>query len=303
MTERTTIVTACDKNFLWGAYLLIASLRRHNVNVSISALTFGLSEEEKSLLEQFRNVEATMESGTRNSHGTQLRKPDAILSAGSEYITWMDADCIVTGNITKYLIAPGQSFQIRFRSKKENVLRFKNKYGSPREYGSIPQSTLDVWRKDVGERDLPAIETTCVTNCFTLHRKHLDFIRRWRGQIAKLVPDITGRRESAYSYGGRVSDELILNSLFAFSRNPPPISKYLLDTDPQAYLAHFGVAPKPWKRWHPKHLKYYDMVVSIVDWAGKVGFRTPPIPWSLKRKNRGVCHIIAFAYPRRSVFF
>jgi hypothetical protein len=90
-----------------------------------------------------------------------------------------------------------------------------------------------------------------------------------------------------------MTDESVLNSLFAFARNTPPIYEYQLDKGPQAYLVHFGVNPKPWKMWQLKHLKYFDLVISFIEWAQEKGYKTPPIPWSLRKENKIICHIIA----------
>ncbi|GAG26211.1 unnamed protein product, partial [marine sediment metagenome] len=39
--KEKTVVTACDKKFIWGAYLLVASLRYFNVDTKVHVLVSG----------------------------------------------------------------------------------------------------------------------------------------------------------------------------------------------------------------------------------------------------------------------
>jgi hypothetical protein len=68
--------------------------------------------------------------------------------------------------------------------------------------------------------------TACVTNAFILHRRHLDFIRQWKCQIAKVIaPANTGvvdRRSRPYF----MIDESVLSSLLVFSAIAPPVAPY-----------------------------------------------------------------------------
>ena len=292
MNNDKTIVTATNKNFIWGAYLLIASLRYHNVSVRVHILAQGLTEKDKELLTQFENVKVFETSDPRN---LTLLKPDAILTADSEHITWIDADCIVVGDITKYLTAPGESLQIRLRSKEQVTLLYKVYFGIADKDSAIPNGVLEVWKKDVNERDVPAIETTCLAHCFTLHRKHINFIRKWQRQISKVVPsavDISDTKSFAY----HMTDESVLNSLLVFAYDAPLLTDLLLDKDQNAYILHYNRYPKPWKMWRLQHLKYFDLFISIIEWVQNKGYKTPPIPWSLKRKNKLICYSLAYIY-------
>lgn len=290
MDNDKTIVTTADKNFLWGVYLLIASLRYHNISVGVHVLGRGFTEADKALLTQFDNVKIFEISDRR---ALNLLKPEAIFTADSEYIAWIDADCIAVGDITKYLAGPGESFQIRFRLKDEVAMVYQTHYKVGDTYGSIPKAVLEIWEKDVGEKDAPVIKTTCVNNCFVLHKKHLGFIRKWQNQILKIVPkDVATIDKKSYAY--HMTDESVLNSLLAFANDAPAISEYLLDKVNDAYLAHFGESLKPWNLWQKKHLKYYDLVISIIGWAQKTGYKTPPIPPSLKRENKAVFYVLAY---------
>ena len=290
MNNDKTIVTAADKNFLWGVYLLIASLRYYNVSIGVHVLGRGFTETDKALLTQFDNVKIFETSDRRF---LALLKPEAIFTADSEYIAWLDADCIAVGNITKYLTAPEESLQMRFRLKDEVALVYKTHYKAGDTNGSIPKAVLEIWKKDVAEKDVPAIKTTCVNNCFVMHKRHLGFIRKWQNQILKIFPkDIAAIDKKNFAY--HMVDESVLNSLLAFANDAPAISEYLLDKVNDAYLAHFGESLKPWNLWQKKHLKYYDLVISIIGWAQKTGYKTPPIPPSLKRELKTVFYVLAY---------
>ena len=67
---------------------------------------------------------------------------------------------------------------------------------------------------------------------FCIHRRHLDFIREWRDQIAKVLPagDTGVVDSSLYAYF--MSDESVLSSLLVFSRSAPPLSTFRLNRDP-----------------------------------------------------------------------
>jgi hypothetical protein len=89
----------------------------------------------------------------------------------------------------------------------------------------------------------------------------------------------------------------VLNSLLAFSRCAPPTDgQYLLDKDPNAFVLHCGLLPKPWQGWQYRHLPYYDYIVRIVEWVQEKGYKTPLMPMSLQRKYRMVSQTLAMAH-------
>ncbi len=291
----STIVTACDGKFLWGAFLLLVSLKRHRVSSKVKVWASGLDDSDHALLRQFEGVEVVAyDTGFAS---VPLEKPAAILSTNTDYVTWMDSDCMVTGDISACLSPSDQRFQIRFRSPSENRLRFRSEqYGPHDAFGSIPEAVLEVWKQEVNEREKPMITTTCVSNCFTLHQRHFEFMWRWRDQIQKIILKYGGESDSPYTYGGRISDELTLNSLLAFAYGVPPMSPYPLDKNPHAYLIHFGVNPKPWNRWQPKHLKHHELVLSSIDWARQRGYRTPDVPPAFRRSRLITTYAAAYGY-------
>jgi len=293
------IVTMCTKDWVWGVYLLIASLRYNNVKTRVNVFGFGFDDRDKALLEQFDNVKVIIREMALRRQMTFL-KADTLLSAEpAEYLAWIDCDCLVKGDVTKYLSPPDDAFHIRVRSTvAETCLRFRHRYTNPSEFGHIPEAVLDIWKKDVGENETPRMDSTVVTNCFVFHKKHIGFIRKWRGQISKIssIP-YNDDVKLAYGYGKRLSDELIMSSLFLFAVDAPPIGKYQFDdTSSGAYLVHFAPAKKPWEVWTLQSVKYLDYVLSLIRYAKEKGYELPALVWSLREENRALCYLSSYVY-------
>ncbi len=284
----STIVTALDPNYLWGAYLLVSSLRYHGVTTPVHILAYQFSLRDKALLTQFDDVEIFELDHLKWRYFNCL-KPAAIQTAKTDYITWMDADCIVTGNVEPYLTAKNQSLQMRFRSTQEHLELYQNLFPELYTTGEkepFPSAILDQWMHDLNERGTHRFETTCSACCFTLHRQHLGFVSRWEEQMAKVLPSVSDDKvqrpvvnweNSAY----RLTDEAVLNSLLAFAEDVPEITEYQLDKDESAKLVHFATSPKPWELWLPRYQSYYTLVMNLIKWAEAKGLETPKRPFAL----------------------
>jgi len=286
-----TIVTACNKSYLWGAYLLIASIRLNQGLTPIHVLVSGLNTDEIKLLEQFERVKVIV----ANSPFMHLEKPSAIMSAETEYITWVDADCIVIGNVDKLLIPAHQGLQIRFREKEENASVFSKRYSRDDSIGDIPKNILKSWQKDVNERQFSRVNKQCVTNFISLHRRHLPFIQKWQTQIERVCvkpSQPVNRHSKAYF----MTDESILSSLFSFSHKVPELSGYELNKDPHNFLMHFGQSGKPWIRWRQPHLKFYDYVMAILDKLRDQHYTLPKLPYSLDLRYKVQTHLVTYLY-------
>jgi len=284
MQPQVTIVSACDRNFLWGAFLLAASAARNIPQVPLHLLHSGFTPEDIALFTQFPQVTAIPLSDD-DKRNVSNRKSEALLTASTEYIAWMDSDCMVIGDIADQLIPANGEFQIRLRDPKENAWVWCKHYQDGDKRGTLPTSVLDQWRKDVGQRDAPLVDTTCVANTFVIHRHHLAFIRQWRAQIAKVLSSsdhgLIDHRLPAYF----MIDESVLSSLVAFSDIAPPLSSFRLNRDPKAHVAHFGATPKPWRRWRKLHWYCHQPVLDLIDWLHANRKAMPPIPWTFKRSS------------------
>ena len=292
MQPQVTIVSACDRNFLWGAFLLAASAARHIPQIPLHLLQTGFSPEDIGLFTQFPQV-TVIDLSDDDKRNVSNRKSEAILTADTEYIAWMDSDCMVIGDIADRLIPANGEFQIRLREPTENAWVWCNHYQVGDKRGTLPAAVVDQWRNDVGQRDAPRVDSTCVANTFVIHRRHLPFIRQWRAQIAKVLPasdrGLIDRRSPAYF----MIDESVLSSLVTFSEIAPPLSALRLNRDPNAHVAHFGATPKPWKRWRKLHWYCHQPVLDLIDWLKASGKSVPPIPWSFKRVSTPMAWTLA----------
>ncbi len=109
--KENTIVTACDKSYLWGAYILVASLRLGGCKDKIHVLVDGFSESDRGLLMQFNDVKVIGVS--EKSHKCMaMQKPDAILTANTELVTWIDSDCMIWEILANISGTPGTSFKL-----------------------------------------------------------------------------------------------------------------------------------------------------------------------------------------------
>ena len=289
-----TIVSACDRNYLWGAYLLAASVARFTPGVRMQHLQIGFTPEDTRLLTQFPNVRV-LPLADNDPRNVANRKAEALLSADTDYVAWLDADCMIIGDVSQLLVPPNGEFQIRMREPWENAWVWRDHYEGDEPRGGIPRAVLQKWREDVGQLDAPQVNTTCVTNCFVLHRRHLPIVREWKSQIAKVIPPayagVVDRRSPAYF----MTDESVLSSLLAFSKAAPPIGEMRLNRDPKAHVAHFGSNPKPWLRWRYGVWYCHRHVLDLLDWARATGYQTPPLPWSLERRNASRAWLLAAA--------
>jgi len=292
--QNLTIVSACDRNYLWGAWLLAASSAKFLKATPVHILQTGFTQEDTALLEQFPTVKV-LPLADNDPRNVANRKSEALLSADTDYVAWLDADCLVVGDISELLIPVNGEFQIRMRGAAENAWVWRNHYAPGEAHVGLPKSVRDKWQADVGQRTAPLTDTTCVTNAFVLHRRHLDFVRQWKSQIAKVIPPshagVVDHRNPAYF----MTDESVMSSLLVFSDIAPPISEYRLDDTAGRFVAHFGANPKPWVRWNLRHWYCHGHVMELLDWVKQSGYRTPPMPVSLEKTKRTQAHLLALA--------
>lgn len=285
MKFNKTIVTACDSNYIWGAYILVASLSFFNVKSYKKVLGIMLTNEEQELLTQFPDTEVV--SGNRETDKSVcLMKPHALYSAETELIAWMDSDCIVTGDVTDLIYTEKDHIQIRFRSFAENAGVYRNYYGKHDEPGLIPYKVLHTWKDDVNDLPKPQISTVGETNCFVIRKDNIDFIKLWQSQMEKVIIDNNLQVYDKSSVGYFMTDESVLNSLMAFSGKALKVDEYQFDLDHNKLLVHFGLNPKPWIHWTKRGLLHYDLTMEILEWCKAKGYRLPPLPSSFRRSNK-----------------
>ncbi len=133
---------------IWGAWLLVASMRVHGMEDKAIILGSSLTDSDISLLKQFADTHVhIMEAG--NYRSMTCQKPEAMLLADTDFITWADCDAVFTGNTSKYMNASPDTIRIRVRDKEENGWVFKARYDKSDIYGTIPAKILDKWRQQM----------------------------------------------------------------------------------------------------------------------------------------------------------
>lgn len=281
---RYTVVTACDHKFLWGALLLGISMRYNGMSCPYHVLGYDLSEADVRILEGIPNTKV-FPTSKEDSRSICTQKPLAVATADTPIIVWMDADCVVSGNVEPYFVCPDNALQIRQRDARENASVYRNYYRRKDQYGAFPQAVIDTWQRDVGDRVQSSIQRSYQTNCFVMNQSHLDFVKLWKKQMEKVIPaHITGvynPQSEAYS----MTDESVINSLFAFSSLAPETHEYLLDRDPEASCIHFGLSPKPWQGWTLQSFNTWGLIQNLLNWANKEGIALPELPSSFRNEN------------------
>jgi hypothetical protein len=273
-----SIATLCDGRYFWGAWLLAASFARHEVRAPLHIHGRGFSSAQVHALRELPGVSFHAFAGTR--HPT-LEKPRAFEAQQGEWIGWIDADCIVTGDITDALVPRGGDMMIRLRGEAEESEVWAKDYGADEPEGRVPRHVLERWRGDVASLERPRQEHTCVANAFVVHRSRRDFIERWGHQMERVLdPAATGllaRDNRPY----RMTDESVLSSLLAFDAGAPTVAPYALDHASGPKLMHFSLSPKPWVRWSQRSRSGYDEVMDTIRWAFDLGIPMLALPHSL----------------------
>ncbi len=301
IAPNSACVAISDSNFFIAVFALILSIKYYGVRTRTHVLSCGMTEREKSLLRQFEGTEV-VEADPSNPRGPACRKGEAILAAAeidpqADYISLLDGDCVVTGDISKYLTPAGETIFGRLKTPDEDGGVFRTRYEPGEEFGTIPRKVLAQWREDVGERSESAIRNTVCGGNLTVHRKVLPFVRRWQEQINQVLPkDLKGAHNFSSLAYSQV-DESVLNSLLAFAHDAPVCKAAMFNLDPGAYLAHLGPNhPKPWVLWRTDKLRYYPVVARCFTWAKQQGYELPKVPWTFKSSNLPWVYLSSHAY-------
>lgn len=299
---KTIITVIADSNFVIPVYILVLSLKFYEPDQRIHILGISLSDEEKSFFTQFKNVFIFDSSIPRSGKPGAMRiiadilKGEALLTAKDceePWIALLDGDCIATGNLDPYLAPAEPALYARSRTVEEDDRIFRY-YRSSGEPGSgIPEQFLNRWKLDIGQRTIPARTTTVLSGNLVLHRNYLELARVWHSFMEKVLVHTDPSKTNVAYY---MPAEFALSAWLMFSENPPPVREVLLNSNPSAYLAHLGPAPKYWRFWTLKKLKFFDSVTHLLDWAENQGYAIPLLPFALKKRNKASIIAVAFAY-------
>ena len=134
--KENTVVTIGDMNYLWGIFMLIASMRQNGMDEPVLVGGLNFTDEAIRLLQQFPDVRVAVLRPTAQS--LTCRKPEVMLLADPDarYLTWVDSDGFFIGNCSHRLI-PHQPHHIhvRRRAPAENPLAFRG-FTAPGEDGT-----------------------------------------------------------------------------------------------------------------------------------------------------------------------
>ena len=292
--KNNTIATAGDRNYLWGIFLMISSLRCAGMDERVIVGTRGFDREAEDILSQLGDVSFYPLDDFQRS--LTCCKPLVMLQAGTDYITWADSDAFFFGNCSARLIPETpEEIHVRMRSPEEMPQAFRG-YCYGEDGSRIPQAVLDVWRDNLHGLDKPRITRSCSACFLSVHRSARPFLEKWHEQMMTVLPTgNVGVVDRSLKYYHQL-DESVLNSCLAFFPDAPRVAgTYRLDKDPDEIFIHFIGQPKPWQGWTPSSIRHFPRYVSVVEFARKQGWRMPgEIPWCLKRENRWLCRMLQY---------
>ena len=138
--KNNTVVTVGDINYLWGLFMLIASMRKSGMDEPVLVGAHKFTPEAEDILKQLGDV--TIFTLKDIDHSLTCYKPLVMLQAQTEYITWVDSDGYFVGNCSKRLppLSP-EEIHARMRSPEENPGAFRNF-----EYGEDGRSIPFIFR-------------------------------------------------------------------------------------------------------------------------------------------------------------
>lgn len=277
LPSSSTVVTAGDAAYAWGALLLVASMRRNGMPHPALVGAMEWPEREKGRLRALGGV--TIVDFPRDRRCVACQKPLVMArdEIETDWVCWADADGMFIGDCGEWLAGEDPS---------EIVIR---------RYDPVPAdftpANLEIWRRDV-ERQcgsaLPAsrLATRVNTAFIVAHRGQRPFLARWRRQIEAVLPSDVGivmQQGTAYFQ----TDESVLASLLAFDPEAPAVAEaYKADgrADRARYFAHFAYNPKPWIMWNARAALWRDEVFDLADWIVEKGIAARrDLPPSLRR--------------------
>ena len=284
---RTTVVTAGDKAFSWGALLLVASMRRNNMMHPVIVGTTGWPKEMEERLLSLGGV--TLHELPKSRQCVACQKPMLMNldEIETEWVCWADADAVFVGDCSEWLVGDNP-----------DEITIRRYFPPPDDF--TPEN-LEIWRQDV-ERFCGSVRTesryaTRVNTAFiVLHRKWRPFLARWQNQISKVLPAdvaIIMKHGSPYFQ----TDESVLASLLCFDPEAPAVTeKYKANgsVDRSRYFAHFAYNPKPWQMWNSYSLKWHDELAVVVNWLIEKGIvKASELPIPLRESWYPFCRTIA----------
>lgn len=283
--KNNTIVTTADNKYTWGVFLLIASMRKNGMDEPVIIYAKNFAEHSKKVVSQFPDVTIVDVGDVKRS--LTCCKPDAMLLADTDYVTWVDGDAFFENNCSGVLTPRNESdIMIRKRLETE-ALAAKLSVRKSDGKVSIADFMLDVWKTDVGELDTPRLNTCCSACIISLSKKYKFFLQRWKDFMEEYLHTgdvgVVDHRNPAYFQ----TDESAINALLCFMRDAPNVQKDFFLNRKNTLFRHFVGKPKPWVGWPKSSLRDVDAYLDVVDYVLDLKLDLPtPLPFSLNRKNK-----------------
>ena len=273
----TTVVTAGDHAYAWGALMLVASMRRNGMRHPVVVWAMEWDEDQKRRIRALGNVVVQDIAKTRQCLACQKPRIMGCDAVKTGWVCWVDADGLFVGDCSEWLSGDD-----------EDEMRIKRCSPPPPDF--TPE-TLSTWQRDVRRFWGNALgesryATRVQSGVILLHRKWRPFLGRWDAQINNVLPpdvEILMKKGSAYYQ----TDESVLGSLLCFDLDAPKVSEqYKFDgkVDRSRYYLHFGYNPKPWQMWNTWAMRFREEAYRTVEWLVEKGVvRKSEVPLPLRR--------------------
>ena len=287
----TTVVTAGDRAYAWGALMLVASMRRNGMEHPVVVGAMDWSEEQKRRICSLGNVSIYEIEKTRQCLACQKPRLMGCDAVKTDWVCWVDADGLFVGDCSEWLAG-------------DDVDEMRIKRCDPPPPDFTPE-TLSTWQRDVKRfwgkaLDASRYATRVQSGVILLHRKWCPFLSRWDEQINNVLPpdvEIIMTKGSAYYQ----TDESVLGSLLCFDIDAPKVSEqYKFDgrVDRSRYYLHFGYNPKPWQMWNTYASRWREDAYSTIDWLVEKGVvKDSEVPLPLRRSWWPLYRCLAPAAP------
>ena len=293
MNEDITIVTACDEGYALGVWLLISSIRMNGMEEKILVGAYNWSDDWKSAIGKFSNVSIS-DLPIEDKRSVTCSKPEIMLRAQTDWVIWIDCDGILTGNCYDVIRSEKEMVLVRPRSKSEIEELYRKVRLPEEDKGSVPESILRIWRRDVGDLNQPRYDFIIAAAILGVYLPNSGpFLKRWIDQMRRVLPnDVSVVDDSSIAYFQ--TDESVFNSMFLFdSKAPEHDSSFALNHTDRPHFIHFAFNPKPWIMWNRFSFRHFDKVMDIVEWAEKNGYaENVKLPYTFKRKNKTLCRLL-----------
>ena len=295
--NENTIVTAGDSNYVWGLFLLVASMRASGMAEPVLVGTRRFAPADAAVLEQLGGVRFLPLDDFDRS--LTCCKAKMMLAAHTPFVTWADSDAFFTGNVSDRLAPPSpEMIHVRRRTRPEMPLAFPPPYDL--------KTILPTWRRDVcacagvaeSDPSVPVADPpsflSCSASFLSVARSQERFLRVWHELMMRLPSGDVGVVDRSLACYHQL-DESCLNACLEFLPDAPRVTEtYAMDKDPAHFFAHCIGAPKPWVAWTPYTFRYFDAGCRIVEWAVREKLRLPgPVPYSLRAGHKLACRVLA----------